>query len=237
MNKIGLFPLILGIIYSCSNPQNSKGISSSLIDMNQVKDSLAKWDQIPVDSIHVVKLKEPGLYIAQGFGRVDNLIRLVKLYPDKFVVLDSIRTFREIDFYNQEKVVYNYKNAWFIYSNIGSGTGALTRTMSLVRVEKKHFSELFTYSKMASFMDVDKIHAFEKWVEIRELEMNRKQLILETKFQSEMGNTSVPSKIEITDTVTFEFSPTRNKFILKKPIDSFLENQFWINKGEYIFRI
>ena len=104
MNKISLLLLISGIIYSCSNSQNSEKTDPSPIDMNQVKDSLAKWDEIPVDSIHVVKLKEPGLYIAQGFGRVDNLIRLVKIYPNRFVILDSISTFHEIDVYKQKKI-------------------------------------------------------------------------------------------------------------------------------------
>jgi hypothetical protein len=241
MNKIAFFLLVLLIDYSCSNSEDSEKINPSMIDIDQVKDSLAKWDQIPVDSIHAVKLKEPGLYIAQGFGRVDNGIRLVKIYPNRFVVLDSIMTLREIDIYKQIKINYDYKNDWFAYSSIGSGTGDLTNNKSLVRVENKHFTELFTYSKNASIIDVeaeDKIHLPYKSVEIKELKMNKEKLVLETTFVSGMENTNAPNELKIKDTVTFEFSKPLNKFILKSQMSPVLKKEFWMDKeGEYLLRI
>lgn len=241
MNKIALFPLILVIVYSCSDLQDSEKANTALIGIDLVKDSLAKRDEISKYSIHTVALKAPGLYLTQGFGRVDNLIRLVKLYPDKFVVLDSIWTLQEIDVYKQEKVVYNYKNDWFIYSSIGSGTGSLSNTFTLVRVENNHFSELFTYSKNASVIDVEyegKSHLPYSWVKIEALEMNKRQLVLKTEFEHGTENTSAPSEIRIIDTVTFEFSKTLNKFVLKSPIVPMLKKEFWMDKkGEYLFRI
>lgn len=238
MNRLVLFPLILMIIYSCLNSPDSKKSNTSVVDMEQVKDSLSKWDEIPGDSIHVVKLKEKGLYITQGFGHVDNMIRLVKIYPNRFVVLDSILTFQEIDIYRQKKITYDWSNDWFIYSSISSGTGDLWKVLTVVRVENNHFAGLFTYSKTAGFVDTeDPLHSYSKWLNVTELEMNRKELILEAEFGSERDHTSVPSRIEIIDTLTFEFSKPLNKFILKKPINSFLKNHFWIRDGEYFFKI
>ncbi|MGV3611512.1 MAG: hypothetical protein ACO1N0_11220 [Fluviicola sp.] len=238
---LGLFLLILGLIYSCYNPTDSRKSDAAVVDIDQVKDSLAKWDEIPQDSVHVVKLKEPGLYITQGFGRVDNRIRLVKLYPNRFVVLDSIQTFQEIDIYRQSKISYDSKNDWFIYSDVGSGTGDLSNTFTLVRVENNHFTELFTYSKNASVVDVeaeDKIHLPYKSVEVKELEMNREKLVLETTFESGVENTHGQNELRIKDTIIFEFSKSLNKFDLKGLMNPILKEQFWMDKkGEYLLRI
>lgn len=241
MNKISIFPLILLIVYSCSDLQDSEKANTALIGIDQVKDSLAKHDEIPKDSIHTVALKEPGLYLTQGFGRMDNLIRLVKLQSNGFKILDSIRTFQEEDDYKQQKITYDFNNEWFIYSNISSGTGNFSNTFTLIRVDNDHFSELFTYSKNAGKIDVeseDKIHLPYSWVRIEALKMNKRQLVLKTEFECGVENTGAPSEIRIIDTVTFEFSKTVNKFLLKTPIDPILKKEFWMDKkGEYLFRI
>lgn len=75
----------LFLIYSCATDSKDQGTAEkALISIADVKKSLAKRDEIPADSIHSVKLKESDLYIFQGFGKVDNMIRLVKLNKDHF---------------------------------------------------------------------------------------------------------------------------------------------------------
>ena len=96
------------MIYACSGNQQVSKKPGNKMTIEQVKAALSKMDEIPVDSIHVVKLKNHELIITQGFGRVDNLVRLIQLSPDGFKVLDSIQAFQEIDAYRRQKIFYDY---------------------------------------------------------------------------------------------------------------------------------
>lgn len=231
-----LFLLILALVYSCSASKTPEKARIPLINMKQVKDSLSKWDEIPADSIYVVKLKEQGLYLTQGFGRVDNMIRLVKLYSDRFIVLDSILTFREDDSFGGKKIRYDHKNDWFISEGVGTGSSDVSFSKDLIRVENNRFKHLFSYTKYFYFADPEVIPVTHETVEVKELEMNKKQIVLLTSYQMEYESSSGIHP-EFKDTVTFEFSKPQNCFVKKRFTAEAMQEKWSADKGEYLFGV
>lgn len=236
MNKLVFLLGMLVISCSCSTHPDVAHKTDKSIDLDSVKTILSGYDEIPVDSMHVVKLKQPGLYLVQGFGRVDNQIRLVKIYPDRFEILDSLQTVMEDDSFGHKKIQYDIKNDWFVSSDVGRGSGDLSLNNSLIRVEKNRFATLFSYTKQLYFTDAEASPVTYETVEVKTLEMNRKRILLLASYQMEYQHVTDHNPAFL-DTVTFEFSDAKNKFIRKKSTNPALKDKWWPDEGEYIFRL
>lgn len=239
MNRINFLLGCFFLLYACSMDSNDAKSSKRMIyDIDDVKSQLcfSEGGDCP-DSIHVVRLKNSNLYIFQDFGDVLNRIRLIRLEPNTFVILDSIQTFQDDDFFKQVKIHYDYKNDWFVYFDSGSGTGDLSKHEIIVRVENNHFSSLFSYTKNMSVIDVESDHDKLPYVQIEqtELVMNKKRIILKTDFESGIIDFK-KGKEQMTDTVLFEFSSPLNVFVWKSSTNSKMKERWWREKGEYIFR-
>lgn len=229
------------VVCSCNTEsKNQKTPRKQPMSIELVKKHLISIDKENVDSIHFVRLKDSDLYITQDFGAVANRIRLIKLYPDKFVVLDSLLAYQE-DQSKLEKVKYNYKNDWFVCPESGEGTGDYSYILKLVRVENNHFSTLFCYSKFASFLDVEALPNEIPYsqVEMKEIEMTKNRIILQTDFDSGIVDSKL-NKVKMSELATFEFSKAKNCFLWKKSTNKKMKELFWEDeklKGEYIYRI
>lgn len=236
-----IYFFIGSIVCSCNTEsKNQKKSDKQPITVEFVVKHLISIDKENVDSIHVVRLKDSDLYITQDFGAVSNMIRLIKLYPDKFVVLDSLRACQE-DLSKLEKVKYNYKNDWFVCSESGEGTGDYSYSLTLIRVEKNRFSTLFCYSKFASFLDVEALPNEIPYsqVEMKEIDMNKNRIVLKANYESGIVDSKL-GKIKMTELVTFEFSTAKNCFLWKKSTNKKMKELFWDDKeyvGEYIFEL
>jgi hypothetical protein len=235
MTRILSFVGFIFIIYSCTTSSLEKNtVEKAFVSLDDVKRTLAKSDEIPQDSIHVIKLKETGLYITQGLGRVDNMIRLLKLHKDHFEILDSLTIYQEDDSFGFEKIGYDFKNDWFITRDIGTGSSSLSLSRSLIRIKNNRFANLFSYTKYFFAIDPETFPVSQETVETRELEMNKKQIILITSYRIEYESSSGIHP-DFKDTVVFEFSKSQNSFVKKRFADTAMEEKWSSDNGEYLF--
>lgn len=235
MTRILAFVGCIFLIYSCTTDSKDQSLAEkALISIADVKKSLAKRDEIPADSIHSVELKESGLYIFQGFGKVDNMIRLVKLNKDHFEILDSLIIYQEDDSFGFEKIDYDFKNDWFITKDVGTGSSSVSLSRSLIRIKNNRFTTLFSYTKYFFVIDQETFPVRQETVETRELEMNKKQVVLLTSYQIEYESSSGIHP-EFKDTVVFEFSKSQNCFVKKRFTDAAMQEKWSADEGEYLF--
>ncbi len=235
MTRIIAFVGYIFIIYSCTTSSINKDTAEkAFVSLDDVKRTLAKSDEIPRDSIHTVKLKETGLYITQSLGRVDNMIRLLKLHKDHYEILDSLRIYQEDDSFGFEKIGYDFKNDWFVTRDVGMGSSNLSLSRSLIRIKNNRFTTLFSYTKYFFAIDTETFPAIRETVETRELEMNKKQIILLTSYQIEYESSSGVHP-EFKDTVVFEFSKSQNCFVKKRFADAAMQKKWSADNGEYLF--
>ncbi|MNY23918.1 hypothetical protein D3C86_1576030 [compost metagenome] len=160
----------------------------------------------------------------------------MKIYPDRFDVLDSILTFLEDDSFGHQKIRYDDKNDWFISCDVGRGSGDLSLKNTLVRVENHRFVTLFSYTKQLYFIDAEASPVTYETVEVKALEMNRKKILLLASYQMEYKH-ATDYDPKFLDTVTFEFSKLKKRFIWKKSTNPALKDKWWPDEGEYIFRL
>jgi hypothetical protein len=223
------------VIYSCTTDSKDKSAAEkTFISIADVKKSLAKQDEIPADSIHSVKLKESDLYIFQGFGKVDNMIRLVKLNKDHFEIMDSLRVYKEDDSFGCKKIEYDYENDCFITEDVGTGSSSISLRKTIVRVKNNRFITLFSYTKYFFAIDSEVFPPIQETVEVRELERNKKRIILLTSYQMEYESSSGIHP-KFMDTVTFDFSESQNCFIKKRYTNVAMQEKWSVDKGEYLF--